>query len=263
MSSARSYKKALSAEAARQELVQNSGTQFDPEVVRAFLNVGLERTRRASGVFGLAAELPRMLSTLGTGVAHTTGTAVVTTPVAVSSVALPLVVVDSMPAGAADAVVEFRTDSQPSADDFAAGLVTIPPETIQPPLGPPSTPAPRLPRVTRHLQVQTQRQRPPQPPRNRPPHRPGPPPTLRAPIMRAAPSSRSWQTTSRRRHLHHHWMTARIVPRLPGRPLTASSRPSPFGYSHRAQPWQLRRQNDPPMRRVRHHLERHVRLAQQ
>ncbi|MFT7474738.1 MAG: putative nucleotidyltransferase with HDIG domain [Verrucomicrobiales bacterium] len=43
---ARSYKKPKSAAWARAELARCSGTQFDPEVVRAFLNVGLGEVRR-------------------------------------------------------------------------------------------------------------------------------------------------------------------------------------------------------------------------
>lgn len=43
MTSARSYKRPQSAAAARRELARCSGTQFDPNVVRAFLNVSLGR----------------------------------------------------------------------------------------------------------------------------------------------------------------------------------------------------------------------------
>ena len=43
MTSTRSYKKALPPEQARFELSRSSGTQFDPEVVRAFLNVSVGR----------------------------------------------------------------------------------------------------------------------------------------------------------------------------------------------------------------------------
>ncbi len=52
MVSVRSYKKAMTAQAARTELVRCAGTQFDPRVVRAFLNVSIGRVRRAAG--GLA-----------------------------------------------------------------------------------------------------------------------------------------------------------------------------------------------------------------
>ena len=52
MTSARSYKKSVTPMAARQELVDNAGTQFDPDVVRAFLNVGISRSRAGNGAAG-------------------------------------------------------------------------------------------------------------------------------------------------------------------------------------------------------------------
>ena len=39
MTTTRSYRKAMSLEAAREELVRNSGTQFDPRVVDALLEI--------------------------------------------------------------------------------------------------------------------------------------------------------------------------------------------------------------------------------
>ena len=45
MTATRSYKKPLPAAQARAELTKNAGTQFDPAMVRAFLAVGLARTR--------------------------------------------------------------------------------------------------------------------------------------------------------------------------------------------------------------------------
>ena len=57
MTSARSYKAPLSHEIARQELTDCAGTQFDPEVVRAFLNIGLGKLRAASGPLSWFANL--------------------------------------------------------------------------------------------------------------------------------------------------------------------------------------------------------------
>ncbi len=54
MTSARSYKKGLPAEVARQEIAACSGTQFDPDVVRSFLNVSLGDLRSAGGPFAIA-----------------------------------------------------------------------------------------------------------------------------------------------------------------------------------------------------------------
>ncbi|HUX70242.1 MAG TPA: HD-GYP domain-containing protein [Cellulomonadaceae bacterium] len=61
--STRSYKTSLSASAARAELARCSGAQFDPEVVRAFLAVGLGRLRRIAGPASLLAGLPGLAST--------------------------------------------------------------------------------------------------------------------------------------------------------------------------------------------------------
>lgn len=52
MTSARSYKKAMKAGAARAELADCAGSQFDPAVVRAFLNVSLGRLRLVTGPLG-------------------------------------------------------------------------------------------------------------------------------------------------------------------------------------------------------------------
>jgi hypothetical protein len=49
MTSARSYKQPISAEAARQELAACAGRQFDPDVVRAFLTIPMPRLRRILG----------------------------------------------------------------------------------------------------------------------------------------------------------------------------------------------------------------------
>ena len=57
MTSARSYKKPMSAEAARAELAACSGTQFDPIVVRSFLNVSLGRLRLMTGPLAWLAQL--------------------------------------------------------------------------------------------------------------------------------------------------------------------------------------------------------------
>ncbi len=57
ITSKRSYKAPMSSEAARQELVRCAGSQFDPEVVRAFLNVSLGH-KWATGPFAWLAEVP-------------------------------------------------------------------------------------------------------------------------------------------------------------------------------------------------------------
>ena len=58
MTSARSYKKALPPEQARYELSRNAGTQFDPDVVRAFLNVSVGRLHLAGGPLAWLSSVP-------------------------------------------------------------------------------------------------------------------------------------------------------------------------------------------------------------
>ena len=58
MTSVRSYKKAMSPEDARAELARCAGTQFDPQVVRAFLNLGLGRLRVVMGPMSWLANVP-------------------------------------------------------------------------------------------------------------------------------------------------------------------------------------------------------------
>ena len=92
MTSARSYKKPLSPEIARQELTSCAGTQFDPQMVSAFLRIGLGDLRTAAGPWAWLTNLAGSLQIPGTvtaGVgtavpaAATAATAAVTAAVAV------------------------------------------------------------------------------------------------------------------------------------------------------------------------------------
>lgn len=80
MTSVRSYKEAMPAADARQELVANAGTQFDPIVVRAFLGIAIGKLRLVAGPLSSLIQLPAGSSTLGsaaaTGVSATAAVAV-------------------------------------------------------------------------------------------------------------------------------------------------------------------------------------------
>jgi HD-GYP domain-containing protein (c-di-GMP phosphodiesterase class II) len=58
MTAARSYKKPMSVSAARKELARCAGSQFDPTMVRAFLNVSLGRLWRTTGPASWVAQVP-------------------------------------------------------------------------------------------------------------------------------------------------------------------------------------------------------------
>jgi HD-GYP domain-containing protein (c-di-GMP phosphodiesterase class II) len=61
MTSARSYKKPFPPAQARVELTDNAGTQFDPVVVRAFLEISIGDLRRVMGPIAWLATVPELL----------------------------------------------------------------------------------------------------------------------------------------------------------------------------------------------------------
>ena len=58
MTALRSYNRPVSVAAAREELVRCAGQQFDPNVVRAFLEISLSRIHWALGLFAWVAQIP-------------------------------------------------------------------------------------------------------------------------------------------------------------------------------------------------------------
>jgi putative nucleotidyltransferase with HDIG domain len=89
MTSARSYKKALPPDQARFELSRNAGTQFDADVVRAFLNVSVGRLHLAGGPLAWLSSIPgvRDVATGLSGAAAATSGAVAATGFAVVAAA--------------------------------------------------------------------------------------------------------------------------------------------------------------------------------
>lgn len=100
MTATRSYKKALAPAQARAELTLNSGTQFDPHLVRSFLQISLGRMRRAIGPLGLLGNFPDLIRVPLTA-ALTSTTAVVTAA--------------AIAAGASAGAIAPRTISEPTA----------------------------------------------------------------------------------------------------------------------------------------------------
>ena len=104
MTSTRSYKKAMPAELARQEVADKAGSQFDPEVSRAFLAIGLGDLRRTAGPLAFLSNLPLIrnipIGQTLTGAATTTATSVstaVTAAVAATTAAVAGAPVDLTP----------------------------------------------------------------------------------------------------------------------------------------------------------------------
>lgn len=62
MTSPRPYSKPMSAAAARAELASCAGTHFDPQVVRALLNISLGRLRKAMGAIAWFSQVPLLAS---------------------------------------------------------------------------------------------------------------------------------------------------------------------------------------------------------
>ena len=130
ITSKRTYKEAMSYEAAREELVRCAGAQFDPEVVRAFLRIGLDDRSRSLGFLGWLFEFPSVARISGsvTSAAQTTVTATATAATAVGVSVISLV-----GAGVADApssiafvapepeIVEVDASTTSVLRDFAVG----------------------------------------------------------------------------------------------------------------------------------------------
>jgi hypothetical protein len=71
ITAARSYKQPQSPHQAKQELARHAGSQFDPEIVRAFLSVSIGRLRRVTWPLAWAADLPLLGASLSAPVTRT------------------------------------------------------------------------------------------------------------------------------------------------------------------------------------------------
>ena len=119
MTSARSYKTAVSWDEARSELAKSAGNQFDPDVVRSFLALSLTKRRHRWSIFSWLANSPIMTSV--------TTTASNVGPVATSAVAATIT---------AGAILSPLVDLEPPEEEFASRVVetttTIPYEEPTP-----------------------------------------------------------------------------------------------------------------------------------
>lgn len=170
MTATRSYKRALPSAQARAELLRNAGTQFDPRLVRTFLQISIPEQRRGLGWLGWLSHVPAMIRVPGT-VAVPSLPAVVTA----GTVALATVIgppdVDFRPPEL-DLAIERNIDDDPTPTEPVARPVpsttpvptttllptdpttpTVPPTTLDTSLpvngtAPPTTAALDPPRIT-------------------------------------------------------------------------------------------------------------------
>ena len=139
MTSTRSYKKPIPAEEARAEIARCAGTQFDPRVVRAFLNIGLGRLRLAIGPLSWAANIPAAaqlpVAPIATPVATGVNAALSVTIAAVTGGFGGALLPDPAPAELA-----FVVETTVPVEDLQPPIVTLPPTTTTTPTT--TTPSP-------------------------------------------------------------------------------------------------------------------------
>lgn len=125
ITSARAYKSALPADAARAELARCAGEQFDPAVVRAFLAVGLGELRRVAGPLALVGVLP-VVPLLQQGAARALGRASGATSGASATAAVAVVpgVAAAVVVGAGLAVATPVLSVPPAPDAGASTVLT-------------------------------------------------------------------------------------------------------------------------------------------
>ncbi len=96
MTATRSYKKPMSHEAARQELVRCAGKHFDPDVVRAMVKVGVSaKAQVSSGLFGTI--IDALISSPAIG--QVVGTTVRTVAAPLANLAAPMVILPALVVG--------------------------------------------------------------------------------------------------------------------------------------------------------------------
>jgi hypothetical protein len=137
MTAVRSYKSAMSLADARAELTRCSGTHFNPDMVRAFLNISLPKLRRAGGALASLAHVPFIGNALtasarapeawGYGIstlANTGSSAMATAAVTGLLIAAPITTDGHQPTVAAAAMDSAPAPSAPSPrlDNHVPGI---------------------------------------------------------------------------------------------------------------------------------------------
>ncbi len=123
MTAARSYKKPFPPAQARVELTDNAGTQFDPEIVRAFLAISLGDLRRVLGPIAWLATVPELVRLGVTGALVPARTAVTAASLAAVSL-VPIVATPAHVAAPLDAA--FAASTQAGAGAGPTTTTTTP-----------------------------------------------------------------------------------------------------------------------------------------
>ena len=122
ITSKRSYKNPQPIEFARKELVDNAGTQFDPAIVRAFLQAGIRNKSRA-GFLGWLLELPHTL-----GIASVASVPAATVAGAMAATAITLSTIAPSPTTTPPPQIAFEQPAvvveQPPAETTTTGPIT-------------------------------------------------------------------------------------------------------------------------------------------
>lgn len=134
MTSTRSYKTAMDPQKARAELLNCSGTQFDPEIVRAFLSVPISELRRpfqAAMGAGALASLTQLVDfrTLATGTTAVVGAVVASTVGGQEPPPPAIAFAEDVPAAVElieDTPLEIPLDTTTEADSFTLDSIDGP-----------------------------------------------------------------------------------------------------------------------------------------
>jgi putative nucleotidyltransferase with HDIG domain len=141
MTAARSYKQPMNTRAARAELARCAGTHFDPQLVRAFLNISLPRLLWAMGPLAMLVHLPflRSLEQAGSHVGTAVATASGATVLAVGATVVPAPHPAPQPRAEAE---HSAASARTSAVDNRISLPNVRSETPRPSAAPTPTPVP-------------------------------------------------------------------------------------------------------------------------
>jgi putative nucleotidyltransferase with HDIG domain len=138
ITAARSYKKPMTIHEARRELTRCAGTQFDPDMVRAFLQISIGDLRKAMGPLSWLAQL----SLFGRLVAAPAASTMAGTMIAVTGLGLgPVTSVYSEPGGFPLPVVQHIDSSETQPTSPSEGVSTTVPRNpvMGDPTGGPTT----------------------------------------------------------------------------------------------------------------------------